>query len=83
MPDIGTVVGVTLAREVDSGSTTFSLLIPIVNLLRQLGASAFIRTEGITRVHRFSAVPVFNMGQEELYSISPMTGPAPLIIIPL
>lgn len=83
VPDIGTVVSVTLSLTVDSGSTTFSVLIPKVNLLNQRGASASIRTEGITTVHRFSIVSAFNMGQEEIYSITAMTGTASLIIIPL
>src|SRR3954471_17936592 len=30
--DLGTVVSVTIARTIDSGSTTFSLLVPRVNL---------------------------------------------------
>jgi len=82
VPDIGTVVSVTLVMTVDSGSTTFSVLIPKVNLLNHAGASTSICTEGITTVHRFSIVPAFNMGQEEIYSVTPMTGTASLILIP-
>lgn len=50
----------TLAMTVDTGSTTFSVLIPQTTLSNTPGSSAHIRTEGITTVHRFSVVPVFN-----------------------
>lgn len=83
VPDLGTVVSVTLVNTVDSGSTTFSLLLPAVNLPNQRGASATVATEGITTVHRFSIVPGLNYGQREFYKVTRMIGTASLVIIPL
>jgi hypothetical protein len=83
VPDLGTVVSVTIAMTVDSGSTSFSVLIPLVTLPDHLGASAVIHTEGITTTHRFSLVPALNLGQRELYSVTAMSGNGSLVIIPL
>jgi hypothetical protein len=83
VPDLGTVVSVTLTLTVDSGSTTFSVLIPKTTLQATTGSSAHIRTEGITTVHRFSLVPAFNLGQDELYTVTPLHGTASNVIIPL
>src|SRR6516164_7651491 len=46
-PDLGSIVSVTLLLTVDAGSTTFSVLLPAVNLPNRLGASAPIQTVGI------------------------------------
>jgi hypothetical protein len=75
--EIGTLVTVTLRMTTDSGSTSFTLLVPRVNL----GSShqAPIHTEGITTLHRFSVVPAFNQGQTELYTVTPLTGTASFI----
>lgn len=75
--EVGTLVTVTLCRTVDSGSTTFSLLVPTINL----GPSnqSPIDTVGITTIHRFSIVPAFNQGQTELYKITPLTGLASFV----
>jgi hypothetical protein len=83
VPDLGTVVSVTLSITVDAGSTTFSVLIPAVNLPDHTGASAVIHTEGITTTHRFSLAPQFNLGQTESYTVVAMSGNASLVIIPL
>ena len=83
VPDLGTVVSVTLILTVDSGSTTFSVLIPQTTVQNMTGASAHIQTEGITTVHRFALAPVFNLGQDELYTVTSMHGTASLTIIPL
>jgi hypothetical protein len=80
VPDLGTVVSVTLAITVDSGSTTFSVLLPTVNLPNQPGASVFIRTAGITTLHRLSIVPGLNFGQQEIYTVTPLTGTASLVL---
>jgi hypothetical protein len=74
VPDLGTVVSVTIVLTVDTGSTTFSILIPQVNLVG--AASVPISTEGITTVHRFSVIPVLNHGQREFYTVTPLTGTA-------
>jgi hypothetical protein len=83
VPDLGTVVSVTLVLTPDSGSTTFSVLLPQVNLDNQRGSSAPISTDGITTHHRFSLVPQLLRGQLERYHVTPMHGTASLAIIPL
>jgi hypothetical protein len=83
VPDLGTVVSVTLVLTPDSGSTTFSVLIPQVNLDNQRGSAAPVETDGITTHHRFSLVPQSLRGQLERYCVTPMSGTASLAIIPL
>ena len=83
VPDLGTAVSVTLVMTVDTGSTTFSLLVPALGLPDHVGASAPIATEGITTVHRRSPVPALNLGQREVYTITPLHGTASLVIVPL
>ena len=83
VPDLGTVVSVTLVMTVDTGSTRFSLLVPQVSLPNQLGASTHIATEGITTVHRRSPVPAANLGQRDVYTVTPLHGTASMVIIPL
>jgi hypothetical protein len=83
VPDLGSVVSVTLTLTVDSGSTTFSVLIPNATLHAGPGSSVPIHTEGITTVHRFSIVPVLNVGQNELYTVTNLKGNASSVIIPL
>jgi hypothetical protein len=83
VPDLGAIVSVTTVPTVDSGSTTFSILVPVVNLPNQRGASAPIRSEGITTVHRFSLVAALNSGQREYYAVTPMRGTAEVKVIPL
>jgi hypothetical protein len=79
--DLGTIVSVTLNTTVDSGSTTFSVLIPRTQLIRQQGASAHIQTEGITTVHRAAILPMFQLGQDDLYTTTPLRGTASLMLI--
>lgn len=83
VPDIGTVVSVTLTLTVDAGSITFSFLIPRVNLPSHIGASAPVDTEGVTTVHRFSLFPQFDMGQLDTYTVVPLRGTASLAIVPV
>jgi hypothetical protein len=72
---VGDVVTVVIYKTVDSGSTTFSMLIPAVNLPAPDQPVA-IDTDGITTVHRFSIVPGLDRGQMELYCVTPMCGTA-------
>ena len=72
--DLGTVVSVTIQRTIDSGSTSFSVLIPRVNLAA--GESVRIRTKGIVTIHRFSIVPALNHGQLDLYTVTTLRGTA-------
>jgi len=72
--EIGTLVTVTIFLTPDSGSTTFTLLIPEVNL----GAadSAAISTCGITTLHRLTIIGPPRQGQTELYTTHDMKGTA-------
>lgn len=75
--EIGKLVTVTIFRTVDTGSTSFTLLIPKVNLGKT--NLAHINTEGITTIHRFSIVPTFNQGQTDLYSVTKLSGSAEMV----
>jgi hypothetical protein len=77
-PDLGTLVSVTILLTVDSGSTTFTVLLPRVNLPAPpaLPALVPVATEGITTVHRFSVFPPLLHGQQEFYTVTPLQGTA-------
>ncbi len=75
--EIGTLVTVTVHVTVDTGSASFSLLVPHVNLGQNYQGK--IATEGITTLHRFSVVPRFNQGQTESYTVSHLTGTAKFV----
>ena len=77
--EIGTLVTVTLHMTVDTGSTSFTLLVPTVNL-DQPHKSAHITTEGITTLHRFSVIPALNRGQTELYTVVKLAGTAQAVV---
>jgi hypothetical protein len=70
--EVGTLVSVTIRLTVDTGGTTFSILLPRVDVPGE--QSVPIQTEGITTVHKFSLVPV--VGQRDFYTISPLSGSA-------
>lgn len=72
-PLLGTIVSVLVFLTVDSGSTSFSLLVPRVNLGTSFAVN--ISTVGITAQHKFSIVgPV--APQSDLYTPHVMTGTA-------
>jgi hypothetical protein len=79
--DLGMVVSVTIAETIDTGSTTFSLLIPAVELPEQQ-LSVFIRTEGITTVHRVF-VGLLGHPQAETYTVTELDGTAAFGPLPL
>ena len=79
--ELGDVVSVVISRTVDLGSTTFSLLVPNVNIV--VGQQAVIHTEGITAIHRLSLAPDLDQGQRDQYSVTPLEGTASDIIVPL
>jgi hypothetical protein len=79
--DLGTVVSVTLVESVDTGSTTFSLLVPDVQLPEQQ-TSVFIHTEGITTVHRVF-VALIGHPQSETYTVTALNGTAAVGPLPL
>ncbi len=81
VPDIGTIVSVTLVMTVDTGSTTFSLLIPGVQLPQDQD-SVSIHTDGITTIHRIF-VALIGHPQSETYTVTPLHGTAAVGPLPL
>jgi hypothetical protein len=75
---IGTLVSVTLKKSMEAGSTSFSLLVPVVNLDRANHVP--IRTFCISTIHRFSLVPILNHGQAENYQVTELTGSAAVVV---
>jgi len=75
--EVGTLVSVTVLRTIDSGSTTFTVLIPRVNLDSTLGA--VIKTEGISTQHKFSMIPNLNLGQTDVYKFTALSGKASFV----
>jgi hypothetical protein len=75
--DAGTLVSVTTIMTVDTGSTTFSLLIPRVTV--QNWQHAQIRTFGITTRHRLT-IDTPAHGQLDTYQIHPLTGTASFVV---
>jgi hypothetical protein len=78
VPDLGALVSVTILLTVDSGSTTFTVFLPRVNLPAPpaLPALVPVTTEGVTTVHRFSLLPPLQHGQQEFYTVTPLQGTA-------
>lgn len=75
---IGTLVTVIIRRTIDSGSTTFTLLVPTVTLKEF--SPAQMHTYGITTVHKFSVIPAMNMGQIETYTTTELAGTATMVM---
>jgi hypothetical protein len=75
------IVSVVLRLTPDSGSTTFSLLVPRVNL--PAGQPTPISTDGVTAIHRFAIAPGLLQGQLDHFSVTPLTGTASNIIVPV
>jgi hypothetical protein len=77
VPDLGTLVSVTLVLTVDTGSTTFTVLLPRVNIISEGPfTSVPVSTEGIRTVHAGPLGPPFGHGQEEFYTLISLTGTA-------
>jgi hypothetical protein len=81
VPDLGTVVSVTIAETVDTGYTSFSLLVPDVDLPTDQ-SSVFINTEGITTVHGVF-FGLIGHPQSETYTGTPVNGTAAVGPLPL
>jgi hypothetical protein len=81
VPDLGTVVSVTIAETVDTGYTSFSLLVPDIDLPTDQ-SSVYIDTEGITTVHRIF-VALIGHPQSETYTVTPLNGTAAAGKLPL
>jgi hypothetical protein len=75
--ELGTLVSVTIHLEIDRGSTTFTVLIPRVNL--GASTSEAITTVGITTVHHRPVVGPTPQGQDDLYTVHPMKGTAKFV----
>lgn len=82
VPDVGTLVSVTIQESIDIGSTSFSLIVPAVHLPQGLGASAHIATDGITTTHRILAGAIGH-AQTETYVVTPLAGTASRGLLPL
>jgi hypothetical protein len=76
VPDLGTSVSVTIHMLIDSGSTTFTMLLPRVNLPAPpaLPAAVPVTADGVTTLHRFSTVLALQHGQQEFYTVTPLQG---------
>jgi len=72
--EFGELVTVTIRMTVDTGSTTFTLVVPKVEVPGEQVVP--VETIGITTVHRFSPVPAFDLGQRETYSVATLRGTA-------
>lgn len=70
--EIGTLVSVTIRMTVDTGGTTFSILLPRINIPGE--QTVPVRTIGITTLHRFSIVPA--SGQRDFYTVTRLSGSA-------
>jgi hypothetical protein len=70
--EIGTLVSVTIRMTIDTGGSTFSLLLPRVNIPGE--QSVPIQTVGITTLHRFSILPI--NGQLDFYTVTRLHGSA-------
>jgi hypothetical protein len=75
--DVGTLVTVVIHLTLDASSTTFSVLLPKVNL-EPSSSGVLIVAEGITTRHRFPIVPV--EGQTQLYAVREMRGSAQHVV---
>jgi len=82
VPDVGTLVSVTIQESIDIGSTSFTLIVPVVQLPDGLGASAHITTDGITTTHRILAGAIGH-AQTETYVVTRLTGTASRGLLPL
>ncbi len=74
--DVGQLVSVTIRRTVDTGSTSFSLLLPRTMLPAGPNQHTPVHTYGVTTVHRFSLLPGLNIGQDDLYTVVALSGTA-------
>jgi hypothetical protein len=75
---LGNVVSVRIVMTIDSGSTSFSVLIPRINI--EPNQHARVSTKGITTIHRFSVIPAFNHGQLDQYAVTPLHGSANILV---
>ncbi len=78
--EIGVLVSVTILLSVDRGGTTFSVLIPRVNLPAGPCQRETVQTYGITTLHRFNVPPLPTTGQRDFYTVTRLSGAASQVI---
>jgi hypothetical protein len=79
--EIGNLVSVTLQLSVDTGSTTYSVLIPVIDLPNNQAHQKF-HTAGIKTVHKtFLSPPPKTL--IESYHVDKLEGTAQSVIVPL
>ena len=77
--EMGTVVTVAIRRTIDTGSTTFSLLLPRVQVAK--GTPASVVLHGVTTIHKFSVIAAMNRGQLDVQSVVEFKGTAAFNVI--
>jgi hypothetical protein len=82
VPDVVTLISVTIHPTIDVGSTSFTLILPAVRLPDTIGASAHISAEGMTRTHRVFA-GLIGHAQAESYLVTKLAGTATHEQLPL
>jgi hypothetical protein len=73
--DLGKVVSVSIRMTIDTGSTSFTILVPRVLMSKGSGKTT-IKTVGITTIHKFSVLPMLLRGQDDLYTTIALSGTA-------
>jgi hypothetical protein len=79
--EIGKLVSVTIQKTVDAGSTSFSVLLPVINLANGATKQSF-DTVGVRTVHKTALVQPAT-GVREIYRIFPLEGEASIVKVPL
>jgi hypothetical protein len=79
--DLGTLVSVSIWRTIDSGSASFTLILPRV-VLGPRDEEVHIEVVGITTAHRFSVVRMLNRGQLDASSQVALSGTARATVHP-
>jgi hypothetical protein len=77
---LGTLVTVTIFLTPDRGSTTFTLLVPKINLNPPGFTTAHVTTEGITTLHKLAVVGPQPQGQTEFYTVHELRGTATIVV---
>lgn len=72
-----TLITVTTLLTTDTGRTTFSFLIPTVNM--EAGETIRIKTQGFSTTSKYSPIPKFNHGQMDSYAPVSLTGTAKIV----
>jgi hypothetical protein len=74
---MGFLVTVQIEAVPDLRTTTFTIVIPRINL--EPGQTVPVRTQGITTVERSSIAPQTLRGQLQTYRVTPLTGTAQFV----